>query len=93
MKIKINKKCKNCEFNFDGICAGHSDLYEYGSKILDMKKVCEMWGIDIKYFCKLRDKLLKISDIDLVVKIQKELDIDFSLIRKKYNKYIWDLNI
>ena len=31
MSIKINRKCKNCEWNFDGICAGHSDVYKYGT--------------------------------------------------------------
>lgn len=38
------KECRNCEFNFDGICVGNGDLYEYGEKITDDTKCCENWN-------------------------------------------------
>ena len=46
----MKKQCKTCEFNFDGICAGHGDEYEYGAKIIDDTKCCDDWGADFEYF-------------------------------------------
>lgn len=40
------KQCKYCEFNFDGICAGHSDLYKYGETITDDSLCCDLWEAD-----------------------------------------------
>lgn len=46
----MKKQCSNCEFNFDGICAGGGDVYEYGEKISDDTKCCENWGANLEYF-------------------------------------------
>lgn len=47
--------CKNCEFNFDGLCAAHDSLYGYGGKILNDKESCLEWGISFEFFCELAD--------------------------------------
>ncbi len=44
------KECRNCEFNFDGICVGNSDLYEYGESITDDAKCCENWNANLDCF-------------------------------------------
>ncbi len=46
----MEKNCSNCEFNFDGICAGNSDIYKYGEKITDVTKHCDNWGASLEYF-------------------------------------------
>lgn len=46
----MEKQCKTCEFNFDGICAGHGDTYSYGEKITDDTKYCDDWGANLDYF-------------------------------------------
>ncbi len=46
----MEKNCSNCEFNFDGICAGNSDLYKYGEKITDFTKHCDCWDANLEYF-------------------------------------------
>lgn len=28
-EYKMRKDCSTCEFNFDGTCAGHGDVYKY----------------------------------------------------------------
>lgn len=44
------KQCKYCEFNFDGICAGHSDLYKYGETITDDSLCCDLWEANVSCF-------------------------------------------
>ena len=46
----MEKQCKTCEFNFDGVCAGGGDTYKYGDKITDDTKTCEDWGASLEYF-------------------------------------------
>lgn len=48
--IKLKKQCKTCEFNFDGICIGGGDLYEYGSEITDNSQLCDAWGANLEYY-------------------------------------------
>ena len=48
--MKRVKECKNCEFNFDGICVGNGDLYDYGEKITDDSKCCENWNLNLDCF-------------------------------------------
>ncbi|MCL2508023.1 MAG: hypothetical protein FWF05_02470 [Oscillospiraceae bacterium] len=48
--MKIEKQCKICEFNIDGICAGHGDTYKYGDKITDVTKTCDDWNASLEYF-------------------------------------------
>lgn len=48
--MKRVKECKNCEFNFDGICVGNGDLYDYGEKITDDSKCCENWNSNLDCF-------------------------------------------
>lgn len=48
--MKRVKECKNCEFNFDGICVGNGDLYDYGEKITDDSKCCEYWNSNLDCF-------------------------------------------
>lgn len=46
----INRCCKTCEFNSDGICAGHGDTYKYGEAITDDSRTCEDWGASFDYY-------------------------------------------
>ena len=39
-----------CEFNFEGICAGSGNVYQYGEPITDDTKCCNDWGASFKYF-------------------------------------------
>lgn len=48
--MQIQRKCSNCEFDFDGKCAGSSDVYEYGSIIDDSENVCSGWSANRDYF-------------------------------------------
>lgn len=48
--MKLDKKCKTCEFNFDGICAGHGDIYKYGESISDENKSCGYWNANFEFF-------------------------------------------
>ena len=48
--MKVKRECNTCEFNFNGVCAGHGDVYNYGEKIIDDTKGCDDWGADFKYF-------------------------------------------
>lgn len=48
--MKLEKQCKNCEFNFDNICAGHGSTYKYGEEISDITRGCEEWGPNLEYF-------------------------------------------
>lgn len=47
MKLHLDKSCRTCEFNFDGICAGGE---KYGSKIEDLNSVCEDWEINYEHY-------------------------------------------
>ena len=46
----MNKQCSTCEFNFNGTCVGHGDLYEYGGLITDDTKRCDCWSESFDYF-------------------------------------------
>lgn len=46
----MDKDCRSCEFNFNGICCGSSDLYHYGEVITDETKCCTGWGANFQYF-------------------------------------------
>lgn len=48
--MKMEKSCKTCEFNFDGICAGDGDTYKYDDKIVDDTKCCDGWSAGLDYF-------------------------------------------
>jgi hypothetical protein len=52
----INKTCKTCEFNFDGVCAGE-EVNNYGEIIMDSSKECEDWGISLEYFSEVIDNM------------------------------------
>ncbi|MEG2686954.1 MAG: hypothetical protein RR954_07530 [Christensenellaceae bacterium] len=54
--MKFENTCKNCEFNFDGTCAGHGNTYKYGDKITDDTKSCDGWGASYDYFCYITNK-------------------------------------
>lgn len=51
--MEFLKQCKTCEFNFSGICAGHSDTYKYGETITNDTLSCVEWGASLDYFSKL----------------------------------------
>ena len=51
--LEFLKQCKTCEFNFSGICAGHSDTYKYGETITNDTLSCVEWGASLDYFSKL----------------------------------------
>lgn len=46
----LEKQCKTCEFNFNGVCVGHGDTYKHGDKIIDETKSCNDWGASVDYF-------------------------------------------
>lgn len=46
----MEKSCKTCESNFDGVCAGHGNVYEYGETIVDDSKLCDDWSASFEYF-------------------------------------------
>lgn len=56
----IKPRCTNCEFNFDGTCAGHSILDDggdtYGMPITEtrkrFRKGCNAYGLSFKAFSK-----------------------------------------
>lgn len=48
--MSFQRNCKNCEFNFDGICAGGGDIYKYGEKITDDRKLCDSWDANLDAF-------------------------------------------
>ena len=47
MKLRLDKSCRTCEFNFNGLCAGGE---KYGSKIEDLNSVCEDWQINDEHY-------------------------------------------
>ena len=47
MKLHLDKSCRTCEFNFNGLCAGGE---KYGSKIEDLNSVCEDWQINDEHY-------------------------------------------
>lgn len=50
--MKLKRECNTCEFNFDGIWAGHGEVYDYGEKIVDDTKCCDDWGPILSIFRK-----------------------------------------
>ncbi len=46
----LKKDCSNCEFNFNGTCAGHGEVYKYGEKIKDSTIKCGDWSANLDYF-------------------------------------------
>lgn len=44
----MKKQCSNCEFNFDGVCAGSS--LSYGHVIENITDCCEDWSANEEYF-------------------------------------------
>lgn len=46
----MRKDCSTCEFNFEGICAGSGNVYQYGEPITDDTKCCDDWGASFEYF-------------------------------------------
>ncbi len=77
--MKVKRECNTCKFNFDDICVGHGEVYDYGEKIVDDIKCCDDWGTNLKYFTEVTenapwyirndykinfDKLLKCIDDD-----------------------------
>jgi len=52
----FKENCKNCWFNFDGVCASHNDYAPYGTKIVDFEIDMKCFEIGFEYFCELREK-------------------------------------
>lgn len=76
------KQCKHCEFNFNGICVGHSDLYKYGETIKDDSLCCDLWKADVTCFCMItreapRFLLEKLHDSKITRNEFIELFIDY----------------
>lgn len=46
--MELKHQCSNCEFNFDGVCAGGTSTY--GQKIIDDSQCCEDWSAGLEYF-------------------------------------------
>lgn len=54
--MKLIRECRTCEFNFDGMCAGKGDTYQYGEKIIDDTKGCDGWGASLDYYSDITEK-------------------------------------
>lgn len=50
--MELKRQCGNCEFNFDGVCAGGT--LTYGQKIVDDSQCCEDWSAGLEYFSRER---------------------------------------
>ncbi len=99
--MKLKRECNTCEFNFDGICAGHGEVYDYGEKIVDDTKCCDDWGANLKYFSEVTENApwyirndYKISFGELL----KRIDDDENGIALEVNLYdaiekIYDLSL
>ena len=48
--MKLEKQCSTCEFNFNGTCAGHGNVYKYGETITDDTKCCDSWSESFEYY-------------------------------------------
>ncbi|MTK08472.1 MAG: hypothetical protein F8N38_15480 [Hungatella sp.] len=48
--MRLIRECKTCEFNFDGVCAGEGNAYEYGARIIDDTKECDGWEAGFEYY-------------------------------------------
>lgn len=46
--MELKHQCSNCEFNFDGVCAGGTSTY--GQRIVDDSQCCEDWSAGLEYF-------------------------------------------
>ncbi len=46
----MKKECSNCEFNWNRICTGHGNVYQYGETIIDDTKCCNDWSENSTYF-------------------------------------------
>ena len=46
--MELKHQCSNCEFNFNGVCAGGTSTY--GQKIVDNSQCCEDWSAGLEYF-------------------------------------------
>lgn len=46
--MELKHQCSNCEFNFDGVCAGSTSTY--GQRIVDESKCCEDWRAGLEYY-------------------------------------------
>lgn len=42
--------CRNCKFNFTGICAGHDSHWGYGGKIESDMESCWGWKWSLEFF-------------------------------------------
>lgn len=45
--MELKHQCCNCEFNFNGVCAGGT--VTYGQKIVDDSQCCEYWSASLEY--------------------------------------------
>ncbi|MCH5191585.1 MAG: hypothetical protein J1F23_05410 [Oscillospiraceae bacterium] len=54
MKLHLDKSCRTCKFNFDGICACGE---EYNNKISDLNNMCEDWSINLEHYCFIESNL------------------------------------
>lgn len=101
MKVRINRKCKTCEWAFGQynerdrsynknnidfyICAGHSDVVKYGDKINDLNMKCGCWEPGLEYFTTLSKRLEKYENADLVLKYEASLGFNFNMLKKVKN--------
>lgn len=53
---ETDRICKNCKFNFDGICAAHDSHWGYGQPIKYDFESCYEWQISFDYFLELAEK-------------------------------------
>lgn len=42
--------CKNCKFNFSGICAAHDSHWGYGGEIEHELESCYAWDMSLDFF-------------------------------------------
>ena len=77
----MEKQCRNCEFNFDGICAGHDNIYNYGETITDDTKCCDSWSESIEYFS---------NNIATAPRFLRDENISFRISYSEFSKKVED---
>lgn len=97
-KISIVRECKTCEWAFGQynkrdrsyskknidyyICAGHSDVVEYGTEIKDLHMTCDCWEIGFDYFISLVNRLEKKNNPYLVARVEELVGFGSGLIKR-----------
>lgn len=56
--------CRNCKFNFDGVCVGHDSHWGYGEKILHDMESCYEWKMSFEFYNSIANEVKKLKGWD-----------------------------